>query len=129
VIVWLTLAAVLAIHDEQIAEHGGEEGVLDFNKLEAALMRPQNLLAYGKPEPDLAALAACYAYGIVKHGLVDGNKRTSLVATRTFLRLNGADLRATDAEKVQIWTDLGASQIEEDALAEWLRQRLEKASS
>jgi death on curing protein len=129
VIVWLTVAAVLAIHDEQMVEHGGQEGVLDFSRLEAALARPQNLFAYYDPEPDMATLAACYAHGIAnKHGFVDGNKRTSLVATETFLGLNGLRLTATNIEVVGVWTDLGSGRMEETELAEWLRQRLEKAS-
>ena len=122
---WVTTTVVLAIHDEQIAEHGGLDGIRDMNALESALARPQNLLAYGKP--DLADLAAAYAFGIANnHAFVDGNKRTSEVVTRTFLILNGSDLRATDAEKVQTWSDLGAGNLSEDAFADWLRQRLTK---
>ena len=122
---WLTLDAVLAIHDEQIAEHGGSDGVRDLGVIQSALARPQNLAANG--EPDLAALAAALAFGIAKnHGFIDGNKRTSSVATETFLELNGAILIATDAEVVQTWADLGAGTLSEEALADWLRPRLEK---
>jgi death-on-curing protein len=125
VIDWLTLADVLAIHDEQIAEHGGSAGVRDLGVLESALARPQNLMGYGKP--DLAALAAAYAFGIAKnHGFIDGNKRTSAVATELFLELNGSSLTATDTELVQTWTDLGAGTLSEEALADWLRPRLQK---
>jgi death on curing protein len=126
VIDWLTLADVLAIHDEQIAEHGGSDGVRDLGAIESALARPQNLMGYG--EPDLAALAASYAFGIAKnHGFVDGNKRTSAVATELFLELNGAILTATDSELVQAWTELGAGTLSEEAFANWLRQRIEKS--
>ena len=124
---WLTRADVLAIHDEQIAEHGGSDGVRDLGALESALARPQNLMVYGE-EPDLAALAAAYAFGIARnHSFVDGNKRTSAVATETFLTLNGATLTATDAELVEAWTELGVGTLSEEALADWLRAHIEKA--
>jgi len=118
---------VLAIHDEQIAEHGGSDGILDGNVLESALARPRQLFAYGNLQPDLAALAAAYAFGIAKnHAFIDGNKRTSAVATETFLRLNGLGLTATDVEIVQMWVDLSESLVTETAFAEWLRQNTAK---
>ena len=126
--IWLTSAVVLAIHDEQIAEHGGADGVRDLAALEGALARPQNLRAYGAGQPDLAALAAAYAFGIDRaQAFVEGNKRTSAVATETFLALNGARLTATDAEVVEAWVELGAGRLSEEALAGWLRAHLEKA--
>jgi death-on-curing protein len=128
VIDWLTRALVLAIHDVQIAVHGGADGVRDLAALESALARPQNLQAYGGAEPDLAALAAAYAFGIARgHAFVDGNKRTSAVATETFLALNGAALTATDVEFVAAWAELGAGRVSEEAFAGWLRAHLEKA--
>jgi death-on-curing protein len=120
---WVALAVVLAIHDEQIAEHGGEDGILDIGLLESALNRPRSLLAYS--EPDLADLAACYAYGVANnHAFVDGNKRTSAVVTRLFLRLNGAELDASEVDKLETWEALGAKQISEAEMAVWIRQRL-----
>jgi death-on-curing protein len=122
---WVALAVVLAIHDEQIAEHGGEDGILDIGLLESALHRPRNLLAYG--EPDLADLAACYAYGVANnHAFVDGNKRTSAVVTRLFLRLNSAELDASEADKFETWEALGAKQISEAEMAVWIRQRIRR---
>jgi death-on-curing protein len=124
---WLSITVVLAIHDAQIAEHGGSDGVRDMGALESAIARPQHLEAYGAA-PDLAAMAAALAYGIAQnHGFVDGNKRTSAVATETFLELNGATLTATDAEIVETWSELGAGKLSEDALADWIRARLGKA--
>jgi death-on-curing protein len=124
VIDWLTGADVLAIHDQLIAEHGGLDGIRDINLLASALARPQQLFAYGQPEPDIAALAAAYAFGIAKnHAFVDGNKRTSAVVTEAFLRLNGLGLTATDIEIVQTWSDLGAGLITEPDLIAWLRQK------
>jgi len=85
---WLRIDAVLAMHKRQIAEHGGSDGVRDIGLLESALARPQNIAVY-EPDADIARLAAAYAFGIAKnHPFVDGNKRTSLVACRTFLILN-----------------------------------------
>jgi len=127
VITWITKAAVLAIHDQQIAEHGGSPDLRDGNLLESALARPQNLFAYGNPEPDLAALAAAYAFGIAQnHAFIDGNKRTSFVVTRTFLILNGLDITANQIERLTVWIDLGAGRLSEEALADWLRKNTAK---
>jgi death on curing protein len=125
---WLTIADVLAIHDEQIAEHGGSDGARDMNVIESAIARPRHLMNFGEPTPDMAALAATLAFGLAKnHGFVDGNKRTSAVATETFLALNGLNLTASDEQIVQVWTDVGAGQMAEDKLAEWLRTHTLKA--
>lgn len=113
-----------AIHQRQIAEHGGSSGVRDDGLLLSALARPQNLLAYGEQKADLAALAAAYAFGIVRnHPFVDGNKRTALVAARTFLLLNGLDLEASQEEKYLTFLQLAEGSISEEELAEWIRQR------
>lgn len=118
--VWLRLDVILAIHDAQLAEHGGSTGLRDRGGLESALARPQNLAAYGAP--DLAALAAAYAFGIVRnHPFVDGNKRTGLVALETFLDLNGAALMADDAACVATVLSLAAGTLSEEALAAWVR--------
>ena len=123
--VWIGDAVVLAIHDAQLAEHGGATGVRDEGLLASALARPRALAAYGEPPPDLAALAAAYAFGIARnHGFVDGNKRTSLVVTETFLRLNGKVLAASDPEIVTTWLALADGSLDEAALAAWLRIRI-----
>lgn len=120
---WVAIDVAMAAHREQLAEHGGGDGVRDQTLLESAMARPQNLSAYG--EPDAAALAASYAYGIARnHPFVDGNKRTALVVSETFLVLNGFVLDATDAELVVTFLALAAGDLPEDALAEWLRERL-----
>jgi len=124
-IVWLLEETLTAIHHRQIAEHGGSEGLRDERLLMSALARPQNLLAYGEPAPDLASLAAAYAYGIARnHPFVDGNKRTALVAARTFLILNGVDLEATQDDKVLAFLSLAEDAISEEELANWIRQRI-----
>jgi death on curing protein len=121
---WLSLPLVLAIHDEQLAEHGGADGVRDIGALESALARPQNLAAYDKAA-DIAALAASLAYGIARnHPFVDGNKRTSVAATETFLNLNGFDLAAEDAEILTVWLPLAAGLLSEGKLAAFIRGHL-----
>jgi death on curing protein len=124
-IVWLLEETLTAIHHRQIAEHGGSEGLRDEGLLLSALARPQNLLAYGEPAPDLASLAAAYAYGIARnHPFVDGNKRTALVAARTFLILNAVDLKATQDDKVLTFLNLAEGAISEEELADWIRKRI-----
>lgn len=128
-IVWLEKALVLAIHDRQLAEHGGSAGVRDEGLLESALARPQQSHAYGDPAPDLADLAAALAYGLARnHPFVDGNKRTAHVAYRTFLALNGAELVATDEEKYVTMLALAEGKLAERGFAAWLRERLRLAS-
>jgi death-on-curing protein len=123
--IWIRDDVVLAIHARQISEHGGGEGVRDANLLMSALGRPKNLWAYGEPKPDIAALAAAYAFGIARnHAFVDGNKRTALVVGRTFLLLNGFDVRASQEEKYVAFLKLAEGRIGEDELAEWIRVRL-----
>lgn len=122
-IVWVTREYAEAIHDRQLAEHGGGTGIRDVGLLESALARPQNLLHYG--EPDLAALAAAYAFGIARnHPFVDGNKRTAWVAARLFLRLNNAALTFEKAEATVMMQQLAAGDLGEDEVAAWFRERL-----
>lgn len=117
---WLRLDVVLAIHDAQIAEHGGISGVRDFGLLESALARPENLAAYG--EADVSAFAAAYAFGIARnHPFGDGNKRTAFVAAELFLDLNGYDLIADDASCVMNILRLAAGELGEDQFADWIR--------
>ena len=118
---WLSKALMLAIHDEQLAEHGGGTGVRDEGLLDSALVRPQNRLSY-EPTADLQTLAAAYAFGVARnHPFIDGNKRTAFVAAEVFLDLNGMTLTASDEECVLTMLRLAAGEIEEDAFAAWLR--------
>ncbi|MEQ1765602.1 MAG: type II toxin-antitoxin system death-on-curing family toxin [Pyrinomonadaceae bacterium] len=120
---WLRIDAILAIHRRQIAEHGGGDGVRDIGLLESALARPQNIAVY-ESDADIARLAAAYAFGIAKnHPFIDGNKRTSLVACRTFLILNGYQLNATPTEKYLTFLSLAEGSISEEELVDWLRER------
>lgn len=113
----------MAAHSEQLAEHGGGHSIRDQTLLESAMARPQNLAAYG--EPDIAALAAAYAFGIARnHPFVDGNKRTAAVVSETFLNLNGYGLAASDDELVQAFLSLAAGNWSEDKTAEWFRSHI-----
>lgn len=121
--VWISAEVALAAHAEQLAEHGGGEGVRDGGLLDSAMVRPLNLAEYG--EADAAALAAAYAFGIARnHPFVDGNKRTAAVVSETFLMLNGHALTVTDAELVVAILALAAGDLTEHELADWFRQHL-----
>lgn len=127
-IVWLSKDLVLAVHDRQLAEHGGSSGVRDDGLLESALARPQQLHAYGDPAPDLADLGASLAYGLARnHPFVDGNKRTAAVCCESFLELNGATLEADDAELFPQYLALAEGKLAERDFAAWLRERLRAA--
>ncbi len=113
------LAVVLAIHDEQLAEHGGQAGVRDAGLLESALAPARNRHTHG--QDSIAHLAACHAFGISRnHPFLDGNKRTSLVVAELFLELNGLRLTATDAACVVTFLALAAGDLTEEDLAEWI---------
>lgn len=118
---WVSEDVVLAIHDEQLAEHGGMKGLRDESLLFSALARPQNLAAYGSP--DFADLAASYAMGIARnHAFIDGNKRTALVvAAGVFLPLNGYRLSASDGETVRVMLTVADGTMAEQDLALWFR--------
>lgn len=121
--VWVSYAVVLALHGEQLAEHGGADGLRDEGLLESSLARPQNI--FGHDTPDLATLAAAYGFGLAKnHPFVDGNKRASFVVTELFLVLNGYELTVSDEEIVKQWFDLAAGKVSEADLASWIRTRL-----
>lgn len=123
---WITKAVVLAIHEEQIAEHGGLNGVRDIATLEFALARPLQLQACGD-EPDIVVLAAAYGFGIARsQAFIDGNKRTSYVVTATFLLLNDYDLTSDEASRLKIWESLGEGTLSEKEFAAWLRTNTTK---
>ncbi|GAA4403735.1 type II toxin-antitoxin system death-on-curing family toxin [Quisquiliibacterium transsilvanicum] len=120
---WIDKRALLFLHLESLAEHGGPEGIRDEGLLDSALARPQNLLAYG--EPDLAALAAAYGVGIAKnHPFVDGNKRAAFLAVGLFLALNGWRLAATQVEATSAMIAVASSELDEPAFAQWLREHI-----
>jgi death-on-curing protein len=118
--IWVRQDVVLALHDEQIAEHGGLSGIRDAALVESALARPLNLAAYG--EPDAADLAAAYAFGLARnHPFADGNKRSAAVVALTFLLLNDVTFEITEAELVVMTLALAAGDLTEDEVARWFR--------
>ena len=124
-VVWIDAAVVHAIHEEQIAEHGGSAGLRDPGLLESALARPQNLASYG--EPDVAACAAAYGYGLSRnHPFIDGNKRTAFVAVELFLFLNGTVLEAADADCVLTMLRVAEGSMSEADFAAWIRENSRK---
>ena len=123
--VWIDAAVVRAIHEEQLAEHGGSGGLRDQGLLESALARPQNLVSYG--DPDVAACAAAYGYGVARnHPFVDGNKRTAFVAVELFLFLNHHMLEAADADCVLTMLRVAEGSMSEEDFAAWIRQNSRK---
>jgi death-on-curing protein len=120
---WITPDIAFAVHDRQLAEHGGLDGVRDRGAIMSALARPENLAAYG--QPDAADLAAAYAFGIARnHGFADGNKRTAWVLARLFLIDNDARLRFDPVEAVRTMAAVAAGTVTESDLADWFRARL-----
>ena len=117
---WLREDVIVAIHDEQIAEHGGSSGIRDAGLLSSALARPRNHVAYG--EPSVFNLAAAYAYGVIQnHPFVDGNKRTGFLAAYVFLYLNGWELEAPETEAVAAALALATGEIDEAGFSDWLK--------
>jgi len=120
---WLDSRDALAIHDRQLAEHGGISGVRDSNLLDSALVRPINQWNYGTNDP--AALAAAYAYGVARnHPFADGNKRTAWVLARLFLALNGHVLTFDQQDATETVIALAAGALSEDELTSWFREHL-----
>ena len=122
--IWVLDEVVLALHDEQLAAHGGLAGIRDRGAVESALARPRNLAAYEACD-DIARLAAAYAFGIARnHGFADGNKRTALVTADLFLMLNGYELVSSPVENVLTILSLAEGSLSETALTSWIRNNI-----
>lgn len=122
---WIDQDVILAVHEEQLAEHGGGVGIRDAGLMESALARPRQLATDG--EPDHADLAAAYAFGLARnHPFIDGNKRTAFVALELFLVLNGWQLAAGDADCVLTMLAVAAGEMEEAAFADGIRRHSER---
>jgi death on curing protein len=125
--IWLSRAAVLAMHAESLAAHGGSDGVRDLGLLESALARPRHLFAYAGT--DLCRLAAAYGHGIAKnHPFVDGNKRAAFLATTVFLERNGRQFTARPADTAVFILGVADGTLDEEAFAAWLRDHSQRAS-
>lgn len=119
---WLIEGVVIAMHGEQISEHGGSLGIRDAGLLSSALARPQNQATYG--EPSVFDLAAAYAFGIIRnHPFVDGNKRTGFLAAYVFLDINGWELIASEVEAVAAVLALATNEMDEAGFASWLKAK------
>ncbi|GAO34636.1 death-on-curing protein [Sulfuricella sp. T08] len=122
---WIRADLVYAVHEIQLARHGGLDGIRDKNAVESALARPEQLDAYGNPKPDTADLAAAYAYGFARnHGFSDGNKRTAWVIARVFLADNGLSLQFSEIDAIHTMESVANGSLEEKQLADWFRQRI-----
>jgi death on curing protein len=120
---WIASAVLYAVHEEQLAEHGGLAGLRDANALESAIARPEQLANYGTP--DIAELAAAYGFGIARNNpFSDGNKRTAFVAVELFLDLNGFELTADDADCILSMLRLAAGETDEAVFAQWIRAHI-----
>lgn len=123
--VWLRADVVLAIHNRQLAEHGGPSGVRDAGLLESALAAPLNRWRY--EQASIPSLAACYAFHLAgNHPFIDGNKRTAYICMRLFLQLNRMDLTADPEEKIRVMIDLSAGRMSFEELAVWVTERSAK---
>ncbi len=123
---WVGIGSALAAHREQLSLFGGGDGIRDSGLLESALARPQHLASYG--DPDIAELAASYAYGIAKnHPFIDGNKRVALMVCEAFVVKNGSSLDAKNSELSVIFLDLAAGELTEQELVSWLREHIAPA--
>lgn len=121
--VWIETELALAIHDRQLAEHGGPVGVRDAAALESALGRPRNQWVYG--ESDLCSLAAAYAYGVARnHPFIDGNKRTAWVLARLFLALNDVRVGFAPEDAIKMVLALASGSLGEEEVAKWFKTRL-----
>ena len=122
---WVQRDTVFAVHDKQLAVHGGLDGIRNLNAVESALERAKNIDAYGNPPPDVADLAAAYIYGIATgHGFNDGNKRTAWVIGRLFLMINDQTLVFDQVEAINFMMAVAAGTMSEPQAAQWIRQRL-----
>jgi len=120
---WVAMDVVLAIHDAQLAEHGGLQGVRDPTLVLSALDRPRNLVNYATP--DIADLAASYAFGLARnHGFIDGNKRTAFVVALVFLLDQGYALAASDGDAIAVMLAMAAGDMSEEALTTWFRAEI-----
>jgi len=121
---WINRQVLLLLHDESLAEHGGSSGLRDEGLLDSALARPLNLALY--EQPDVSELAASYGIGLAKnHAFVDGNKRLAFLAIGLFLSINGYRLAATQAEATLTMLDVASGNINEAALADWIRRHIQ----
>jgi death-on-curing protein len=126
--IWITKEAAIALHDRQLSEHGGLAGIRDEGLLESALSKPQNVFFYSDKTVDITRLAASYAYGLAtNHPFLDGNKRTALAVSLTFLYLHGYKFTGSYEDEYKTIIALAAGTLTEEALADWFAANTKKA--
>lgn len=126
--IWVLTESVKAIHQRQLAEHGGRIGIRDLGLLESALARPKNAFLYSKGKSSIQSLAAIYAYAITKnHPFVDGNKRVALVVCMLFLKLNKWSVLASQETLYTAFWDLAAGNVSEENFILWLNSVSQKS--
>jgi death-on-curing protein len=122
---WIRADLVYAVHEMQLAQHGGLDGIRDQDAVESALARPQQLVTYVEPQPDAADLAAAYAYGIARnHGFSDGNKRTAWVVARVFLLDNNVKIDFAALDAIHLMESVAGGSLDEKQLADWFRRAI-----
>jgi len=129
-VIWISSYIAIAMHELALAEGGGAEGLRDLGLLESALARPRQVLAYAKPKPAIAELAAAYAWGLIRdHAFVDGNKRTAFLVSTAFCQLNGYRFVAPEIEPPIIFQAAAAGEIQEAGLAAWFKRHTRKGKT
>lgn len=125
--IWVDSFVVIAMHELALSEGGGAEGLRDIGLLESALARPRQLLAYSKPKPAIAVLAAAYAWGLIRdHPFIDGNKRTAFLVSTAFCQANGYRFEAPEGEPAVIFEAAAAEEIQEPGLVLWFKRHTRK---
>jgi death on curing protein len=126
---WIRIDVVRTLHQMQLAEHGGKDGIVSEGSLDASVASPKHLFFYGDPQPDISSLAAQYAYSITRnHPFCDGNKRVAAVVCELFLELNGFELTASDQEAYLMYMRLANGEMEAEQFSQWIRSNLRPAT-
>jgi death on curing protein len=121
---FLSISEVIEIHDREIAAAGGLSGIRDLKALESAMGAPQASFN-GEFLMDIFEMAATYLNSIaLDHPFLDGNKRTALASSLTFLFINGFEIdEQTDFELADKTLDLVARKISKSDFAQHMKSR------
>jgi death-on-curing protein len=121
--IFLSVTQVLAIHQHQIRQYGGSEGVRDLGLLQSAVAMPQAGFGEQYLHDDAFAMAAAYLFHItLNHPFVDGNKRVGLEAALMFLKFNGITLRPNKEALTDLVLDVAQGKVDKATIATFLRE-------
>lgn len=122
----LIVPLVEQIHEAVLLKHGGgKSGVFNPGLLDSSIQSVE--LALGYQALNVFEVAAKYAYKLIKnHCFNDGNKRTAVAATLTFLQMNGIVLNVDPDVFTAVAVQVACNELEEVALAEWFAQHAEQ---